>query len=75
MLLAALVTMSGTVVLSLPTIVLVVWTFFTPWVGYLTIPVGLTCGLVVLRFGITQGGRLLDRRWPEVMDAVSERTG
>jgi ABC-2 type transport system permease protein len=51
----------------------VVWSFFTPWVGYLTIPVGLLCGLVVLRLGVTQGGRLLDRRWPEVMAAVSER--
>jgi ABC-2 type transport system permease protein len=74
MLLAALVTMSGTLILSLPTIVLVIWTFFTPWVGYLTIPVGLVCGLIVLRIGISQGGRLLDRRWPEVMQAVSERT-
>ncbi len=27
----------------------------------------------VLRLGVTQGGRLLDRRWPEVMAAVSER--
>jgi hypothetical protein len=28
----------------------------------------------VLRIGIRQGGRLLDRRWPEVLQAVSERT-
>jgi ABC-2 type transport system permease protein len=72
-LLSVFVTMVGTLILGLPTIALVVWSFFTPWVGYLTIPVGLLCGLVVLRLGITYGGRLLDRRWPEVMAAVSER--
>ena len=68
------VTMGGTLLLSLPIIALAIWSFFTPWVGYLTIPVGLVIGLVALRIGITQGGRLLDRRWPEVLGAVSERT-
>jgi ABC-2 type transport system permease protein len=72
-LLSVFVTMFGTFILGLPTIALLVWSFFTPWVGYLTIPVGLLCGLVVLRLGVTQGGRRLDRRWPEVMAAVSER--
>lgn len=64
----------GTLILSAPTIALTIWSFFTPWVGYLTIPVGLILGLVILRVGIRQGGRLLDRRWPEVLAAVSERT-
>jgi ABC-2 type transport system permease protein len=73
-LLSVFVTMVGTLILGLPTIALLVWSFFAPWVGYLTVPVGLLCGLVVLRVGITQGGRLLDRRWPEVMAAVSERS-
>jgi len=27
----------------------------------------------VLRVGIRQGGRILDRRWPEAMLAVSEK--
>jgi ABC-2 type transport system permease protein len=60
--------------LALPTIALVVWSFFTPWVAYLTLPVGLVCGFVVLRIGIAHGGRILDRRWPEAMRAVSEKT-
>jgi ABC-2 type transport system permease protein len=43
-------------------------------VAYLTLPVGLVCGFVVLRIGIAHGGRILDRRWPEAMRAVSEKT-
>jgi ABC-2 type transport system permease protein len=65
--------MLGTLILTLPTIALVVWSFFTPWVAYLTLPVGLICGFLVLRIGIAQGGRILDRRWPEAMLAVSEK--
>jgi len=73
-LLSFAVTMIGTLILTLPTIALVVWSFYTPWVGYLTLPVGLLCGFIVLRIGIAQGGRILDRRWPEAMLAVSEKT-
>lgn len=73
-LLSFMVTLLATVALGLPTIGLAVWSYFTPWVGYLSIPVGLVCGLVVLRIGIIQGGKILDRRWPEVLSAVSERS-
>jgi ABC-2 type transport system permease protein len=72
-LLSFAVTMFCTLILTLPTIALVVWSFYTPWVGYLTLPVGLVCGFIVLRIGIVQGGRILDRRWPEAMLAVSEK--
>ena len=73
-LLSFTLTLLATLVLGLPTLALAVWSYFTPWVGYLTLPVGLVCGLVVLRVGIAQGGRILDRRWPEVLTAVSERS-
>jgi ABC-2 type transport system permease protein len=65
----------GTLAVGLPTIGLVIWSFFTPWVGLLALPVGLASGLVVVRVGVGLGGRLLDRRWPEVLQAVSERSG
>jgi ABC-2 type transport system permease protein len=65
----------GTLAVGLPTIGLVIWSFFTPWVGLLAVPVGLAFGLVVLGVGIGWGGRLLDRRWSEVLQAVSERAG
>ena len=69
------VTSFGTLIVSAPTIALIIWSFFTPWVGYLTLPVGLVTGLVALRIGITQGGRILDRRWPEALKAISEKAG
>jgi ABC-2 type transport system permease protein len=65
----------STLAVGLPTIALVIWSFFTPWVGVVALVVGLASGIVVLRIGIRLGGRLLDRRWPEVLQAVSERTG
>ena len=49
-LLSFAVTMCCTLILTLPTIALVVWSFFTPWVGYLTL-VGLVSGFIVLRIG------------------------
>jgi ABC-2 type transport system permease protein len=64
----------GTVILGLPTIALVVGSIWVGWLGYLAVAVGLVSGVVVLRLGISLGGRMLDRRWPEVMHAVSERT-
>ena len=65
----------GTMAVALPTIGLVIWSFFTPWVGLLALVVGLASGVVAVRIGIGWGGRLLDRRWPEVLRAVSERAG
>ena len=63
----------GTLVVALPTAALVVWSQFTPEVGWLAVPVGLVTGAGVIRLGVDQGGRLLERRWPEVLAAVSER--
>jgi ABC-2 type transport system permease protein len=74
-LLSFTVTSLVTLLLALPTTALAVWSIWTPWVGWLTLPVGLVSGLLVLLAGITWGGRRLDRSWPEVMLAVSERTG
>jgi ABC-2 type transport system permease protein len=64
----------GTFVLSLPLAALAVGYFWVSWLGWLAVPVGVAMGLIVLRIGIRQGGKLLDRRWPEVMASVSERS-
>ena len=52
-----------------------VWSIFTPWAGTLALVVGLASGLLVFKIGIGWGGRLLERRWPEALSAVSERVG
>lgn len=73
---SALSVLTGTFVVGLPTLALVLGgVLWRPWLGWLALPVGLLTGLVVLRVGTNQGGRLLDRRWPEALRAVSERTG
>lgn len=66
--------MLATFVLALPTIALVAGSFWVSLLKYLCVPVGTLSGLIVLRLGVRHGGRLLDRRWPEVMQAVSEKS-
>ncbi len=69
------VTTGAAALVALPTVTLVVASIWVPWLGWLALPVGFANGLVVLWQGVVQGGRLLDRRWPEVLLAVSERSG
>jgi ABC-2 type transport system permease protein len=73
--LSFLLTTTATVVLSLPTVALVVASFWWPWLGLLALVVGLVSGLGVLKAGIGRGGKLLDRRWPEVLASVSQSAG
>ena len=73
-LLSALVVTAGTTAAALPVLGLVLLgTLWRPWPGWLALPVGIAVGLVVLRVGTDRGGRLLERRWPEALAAVSER--
>ena len=74
-LLSITVTTFATLLVSLPTLALVVWSIFTPWAGALALLVGLASGVVVFRIGIGWGGQLLERRWPEALQAVSEKVG
>jgi len=52
-LLSLSVTMFGTLILTLPTIALTVWSFFTHWVGYLTLPDYISGGCEGIGFGCT----------------------
>ncbi|SDV00015.1 ABC-2 type transport system permease protein [Microlunatus sagamiharensis] len=64
----------GTTLAGLPPLALLLGgLFWRPWLGWVALPVGVLVGVVVLRVGIVRGGRLLDRKWPEVLSAVSER--
>lgn len=67
------VTSMATMILSLPVIGLAFGSIWLPWLGWLALPVGVVLGGVVLLVGVNQGGRLLDRRWPEVLAAVGEK--
>lgn len=65
----------ATLVLTVPMIGLAVGSIWVPWLGWLTLVVGAAVGAVVLWAGIVWGGRRLDAHWPEVLTAVSERSG
>lgn len=58
---------------SLPTIAMVVAGIWIPWLGWLALPLGVGTGLLIMKLGLVKGGALLDRRWPEVLAAVSAR--
>ncbi|MCW2810531.1 MAG: hypothetical protein JWP61_989 [Friedmanniella sp.] len=68
------VTLAATVLGSLPTVAVALGSAVLPWLGWLVVPVGAANGLVAVRLGISRGGRLLDRRWPEALSAVSEKS-
>ncbi|QDP95572.1 hypothetical protein FOE78_06310 [Microlunatus elymi] len=72
--LAALASTGATVGLTaacaLPTIAVVIGSFWIGWLAYVGIAVGVVSGIVALRLGIGLGGARLDRHWPEVLARV-----
>ncbi len=74
-LLSFLVSTGLSVGLALPLIALVIGSFWVGWLAVVALVLAVVGGLVVLRYGIRLGGRTLERRWPEVLRAVSDRTG
>ncbi len=69
------VTLVGTLLGALPAIGLALGSIAASWLAWLVLPVGMICGALAVWVGVVRGGRILDRRWPEVLGAVSERTG
>lgn len=74
-LLSFALTSAATLLLGLPTIALVVAGIWRPWLDWVALLVGLLSGVAVLVGGIHWGGRLLDRRWPDVLQSVGEKVG
>lgn len=67
------VTSLASLLLAAPTIALVIASFWTGWLAWLGLAVGAGIGALTLWQGIVRGGAILDRRWPEVLAAVSQR--
>ena len=63
-----------TVIIGLPTIVLVILSYWFGWLAYLAIVVGIVSGALAIRYGVRIGGRRLEARWPEVLTRVSAKT-
>jgi ABC-2 type transport system permease protein len=47
--------------------------FWYGWLAWIGLGVGALIGAATLWQGVVRGGAVLDRRWPEVLAAVSER--
>lgn len=67
------VTSAASLALSLPTIALVIASFWHGWLAWPGWGIGAVIGVVTVWQGVVRGGAVLDRRWPEVLAAVSER--
>lgn len=67
------VTSLVSVALAVPTIALVIGSFWIGWLAWPGLLLGLVVGGLALWQAVRLGGAVLDRRWPEVMAAVSER--
>lgn len=57
-----------------PILGMVAGSFWLSWLVWPAVLLAVVGGGAVLWLGIDRGGRLLDRRWPDVMTAVSERS-
>jgi len=66
------VTSTVSLLLAAPTIALVIASFWVGWLGWLGLAVGVVIGSLTLWQGVVRGGVVLDRRWPEVLSAVSD---
>jgi ABC-2 type transport system permease protein len=67
------VTSTVSLLLAAPAIALAIASFWVGWLGWLGLAVGVVIGSLTLRQGVVRGGVVLDRRWPEVLSAVSDR--
>lgn len=47
---------------------------WTPWLGWVSLALGLILGAGAVWAGVVLGGRVLDRRWPEVLAEVSSES-
>jgi ABC-2 type transport system permease protein len=66
------VTSGVSLLLAAPTIALVIGSVWVPGLDWLGLGVGLLIGGLSLWQGVVRGGAVLDRRWPEVLSAVSD---
>lgn len=70
-LLNLLATWAGSFGLALPALALAVAALWVPWLAWVSLPVGVGTGALVLWLGLRQGGRRLDTHWPEALKAAT----
>lgn len=70
-LLGALLMMVATLTIGAPAIGTAVAAIWDPRLGWVSLAIGLAIGALAIWVGVRIGGRALDRRWPELLAAVS----
>lgn len=70
-LLGAVIAMAAILTAGAPAIGTAIAAAWIPWLGWVSLAVGLAVGALAIWLGVRIGGRALDRRWPEVLAAVS----
>ncbi|WP_405217950.1 hypothetical protein [Agrococcus sp. Ld7] len=70
-LLGALIMMAAAGTVGAPAIGTAIASAWIPWLGWLSLAIGLAVGALAIWLGVRIGGRALDRRWPELLAAVS----
>lgn len=60
--------------LLLPTIGLLIGSLFVPWLTWIALVVGTAIGVGALVLGIRMGGKALDKRGPEVLQAITSES-
>ena len=69
--LAMLIIAPLSLIIGGPAFGLAIAAIWTPWLGWLSLACALLFGGLAIWAGTTLGGRILDRRWPEVLAEVS----
>ena len=70
-LLGAAVMLATTVTVGAPALGTAIAAAWLPWLGWVSLVLGLGVGALAVWLGVRIGGRALDRRWPEMLAAVS----
>lgn len=70
---AVMVNLALTGLVNLPVIACAVASIWIPALRWVVPPLALAVGVIGLQVGLRTGGRRLERRWPEVLTAVSAR--
>lgn len=70
-LLGALIMMAAAGTVGAPAIGTAIASAWIPWLGWLSLALGLAVGALAIWLGVRIGGRALERRWPELLAAVS----
>ncbi|MCH1882603.1 hypothetical protein [Agrococcus sp. ARC_14] len=70
-LLGALIAMAAILTVGAPAIGTAIAAAWIPWLGWVSLAIGIVVAVLAVWLGVRIGGRALERRWPELLAAVA----